>query len=168
MFYVLAATRAQLRERGRDDSPLPNLAALLDLVALGTVADVVRLDHTNRILVEQGLARIRAGRAHAGVAALFAVAGRDARRDRDRPRLRRRPALTRTRERLDSYTLELQRHGLESVEREVRWLTELIDDERGRETRDPGNVPGPRTVPGQTSTPAPHRTQKEHPWVRFA
>ena len=78
MFYVLAATRALLRERGRDDEALPNLASLLDLVALGTVADVVRLDRTNRILVDQGLRRIRAGRAHAGVAALFAVAGRDA------------------------------------------------------------------------------------------
>ena len=77
MFYVLAATRARLRERGRDETSLPNLAALLDLVALGTVADVVRLDRTNRILVDQGLRRIRAGRAHAGVAALFAVAGRD-------------------------------------------------------------------------------------------
>ena len=79
MFYVLAATRALLRERGRDEASLPNLAALLDLVALGTVADVVRLDRTNRILVDQGLKRIRAGRAHAGVAALFMVAGRDAR-----------------------------------------------------------------------------------------
>ena len=77
MFYVLAATRALLRSRGRDESTLPNLASLLDLVALGTVADVVRLDRTNRILVDQGLKRIRAGRAHAGVAALFAVAGRD-------------------------------------------------------------------------------------------
>ena len=78
MFYVLAATRALLRARGRDDASLPNLASLLDLVALGTVADVVRLDRTNRILVDQGLKRIRAGRAHAGVAALFAVAGREA------------------------------------------------------------------------------------------
>ena len=78
MFYVLAATRALLRERGRDEASLPNLAGLLDLVALGTVADVVRLDRTNRILVDQGLRRIRAGRAHAGVAALFAVAGREA------------------------------------------------------------------------------------------
>ena len=81
MFYVLCAVRARLRERGafagRD---APNLASLLDLVALGTVADVVRLDHVNRILVEQGLARIRAGRAQPGVAALFAVAGRDLRR----------------------------------------------------------------------------------------
>src|SRR5690606_24082414 len=77
MFYVLAATRALLRSRGRDEDSLPNLASLLDLVALGTVADVVRLDRTNRILVDQGLKRIRAGRAHAGVAALFAVAGRE-------------------------------------------------------------------------------------------
>ncbi|MEO8485682.1 MAG: single-stranded-DNA-specific exonuclease RecJ [Betaproteobacteria bacterium] len=78
MFYVLAATRALLRARGRDEASLPNLATLLDLVALGTVADVVRLDRTNRILVDQGLRRIRAGHAHAGVAALFAVASRDA------------------------------------------------------------------------------------------
>ncbi|HEY8244802.1 MAG TPA: single-stranded-DNA-specific exonuclease RecJ, partial [Casimicrobiaceae bacterium] len=78
MFYVLAATRALLRERGRDDAALPNLASLLDIVALGTVADVVRLDRVNRIFVDQGLRRIRAGRAHAGIAALFAVAGRDA------------------------------------------------------------------------------------------
>jgi single-stranded-DNA-specific exonuclease len=80
MFYVLAATRTLLRSRGRDEASLPNLASLLDLVALGTVADVVRLDRTNRILVDQGLRRIRAGRAHAGVAALFAVASRDAKR----------------------------------------------------------------------------------------
>ena len=56
-----------------------------------------------------------------------------------------RAALTRTRERLDSYTLELQRHGLESVEREVRWLSELIDDERRREA--PGAAPQPPTPP---------------------
>ena len=78
MFYVLCALRARLRERGAfAQCAAPNLASLLDLVALGTVADVVRLDHVNRILVEQGLARIRNGRAQPGVAALFAVAGRD-------------------------------------------------------------------------------------------
>lgn len=77
MFYVLAATRARLREDGRLSGEPPNIAALLDLVALGTVADVVRLDHTNRILVEQGLRRLRAGKAQPGVAALFKVAGRD-------------------------------------------------------------------------------------------
>jgi single-stranded-DNA-specific exonuclease len=78
MFYVLTATRAELRRRGVfGDGPGPNLAVLLDLVALGTVADVVRLDRVNRTLVAQGLARIRAGRAQPGVAALFAVAGRD-------------------------------------------------------------------------------------------
>lgn len=77
MFYVLFATRARLREGGAFASrPEPNLARLLDLVALGTVADVVRLDQTNRIFVDQGLARIRAGSAHPGVRALFAVAGR--------------------------------------------------------------------------------------------
>jgi single-stranded-DNA-specific exonuclease len=77
MFYVLAATRARLREHGAIVGDGPNLASLLDLVALGTVADVVRLDHANRVLVEQGLRRIRAGRAHPGIDALFRVAGRD-------------------------------------------------------------------------------------------
>ena len=77
MFYVLAATRAALRARGRGEESLPALAGLLDLVALGTIADVVRIDRVNRILVDQGLRRIRAGRAQPGLAALFAVAGRD-------------------------------------------------------------------------------------------
>jgi single-stranded-DNA-specific exonuclease len=81
MFYVLTALRAELRARGRfTDRAVPNLAALLDLVALGTVADVVKLDHANRILVGQGLRRIRAGAMQAGVRALFAAAGRDPRR----------------------------------------------------------------------------------------
>jgi single-stranded-DNA-specific exonuclease len=81
MFYVLLATRAVLRERGRfADRPQPNLGKLLDLVALGTVADVVSLDRINRTLVAHGLARIRAGRAQPGINALFAVAGRDPRR----------------------------------------------------------------------------------------
>jgi single-stranded-DNA-specific exonuclease len=78
MFYVLTALRALLRERGDFVGKAePNLAALLDLVALGTVADVVKLDHTNRILVGQGLQRIRAGRMQPGVHALFTAAGRD-------------------------------------------------------------------------------------------
>ncbi len=78
MFYVLLAARAELRARGRfDASTQPRLDALLDLVALGTVADVVRLDANNRRLVAQGLRRVRAGRMQPGVAALFAVAGRD-------------------------------------------------------------------------------------------
>jgi single-stranded-DNA-specific exonuclease len=77
MFYVLLALRARLRAEGRFTGRAePNLAELLDLVALGTVADVVRLDHNNRILVEQGLARIRAGRARPGLHALLAAAGR--------------------------------------------------------------------------------------------
>jgi len=105
MFYLMLALRAELRERGafgprekgkgkreKEDSSLvtrhsslnggsePNLADLLPLVALGTVADVVPLDRNNRILVQQGLARVRAGRMPAGMAALFQVAGRDARR----------------------------------------------------------------------------------------
>jgi single-stranded-DNA-specific exonuclease len=81
MFYVLLATRAEMRTRGRFDAATqPKLDALLDLVALGTVADVVRLDANNRRLVAQGLRRVRAGRVQAGMAALFAVAGRDARR----------------------------------------------------------------------------------------
>ena len=79
-FYVLLALRAELRERGEfDATSQPRLDALLDLVALGTVADVVRLDRNNRLLVAQGLKRIRAGRMQPGIAALFAVAGRDPR-----------------------------------------------------------------------------------------
>jgi single-stranded-DNA-specific exonuclease len=80
MFYVLLALRAELRRRGVYDAQTqPKLDNLLDLVALGTVADVVKLDTNNRILVAQGLKRMRAGRMHAGVAALFRVAGREAR-----------------------------------------------------------------------------------------
>ncbi|HSM98187.1 MAG TPA: single-stranded-DNA-specific exonuclease RecJ [Gallionella sp.] len=87
MFYVLLALRAELRNRGAfslSPSPPPvnkrgepRLAELLDLVALGTVADVVRLDQNNRILVQQGLQRIRAGRACAGIQALLQVAKKD-------------------------------------------------------------------------------------------
>ena len=81
MFYVMLALRAELRRRGRfKATPEFNLAALLDLVALGTVADVVRLDRNNRILVAQGLKRIRAGKMQAGIAALLRVAGREAKR----------------------------------------------------------------------------------------
>ena len=78
MFYVLLATRAELRQRGVFDAQTqPKLDALLDLVALGTVADVVKLDANNRRLVAQGLKRVRAGRMQAGVGALFRAAGRD-------------------------------------------------------------------------------------------
>jgi single-stranded-DNA-specific exonuclease len=78
MFYTMLALRAELRERGAfAGAKEPNLADLLDLVALGTVADVVKLDRNNRILVAQGLARMRAGRLQAGIRALFALAGRD-------------------------------------------------------------------------------------------
>jgi len=81
MFYVLLALRAELRARGAfAEQPVPNLGNLLDLVALGTVADVVKLDDNNRILVHQGLQRIRAGRACAGISALFQVARKDAAR----------------------------------------------------------------------------------------
>jgi single-stranded-DNA-specific exonuclease len=77
MFYVLLALRAELRARGAFEATAqPKLDSLLDLVALGTVADVVKLDANNRRLVAQGLKRIRAGRMQAGIAALFAVAGR--------------------------------------------------------------------------------------------
>lgn len=80
VFYVLLALRAELRRRGVFDAQTqPKLDNLLDLVALGTVADVVKLDANNRILVAQGIKRMRAGRMHAGVAALFRVAGREAR-----------------------------------------------------------------------------------------
>jgi single-stranded-DNA-specific exonuclease len=81
MFYVLLALRAELRKRGVFNAEnQPKLDALLDLVALGTVADVVKLDANNRILVAQGLKRMRAGRMQPGIAALFRVAGREARR----------------------------------------------------------------------------------------
>lgn len=77
MFYMLMAVRAHLRKEGAfAQKPEPNLAELLDLVALGTVADVVRLDFNNRILVAQGLARIRAGRAHPGLQALLQIGDR--------------------------------------------------------------------------------------------
>ncbi|MFP5419375.1 MAG: single-stranded-DNA-specific exonuclease RecJ [Gammaproteobacteria bacterium] len=78
MFYVLLALRAELRARGAyAETAEPDLRALLDLVALGTVADVVKLDANNRTLVENGLARMRAGKACPGVNALFRAAGRD-------------------------------------------------------------------------------------------
>jgi single-stranded-DNA-specific exonuclease len=80
MFYVLSAVRAALRNRGWfsvEGIEEPNLGDALDLVALGTVADVVPLDRNNRILVAAGLARIRTGRARPGIEALFEVAGRD-------------------------------------------------------------------------------------------
>ena len=77
MFYVLLALRAELRERGRfEAASQPRIDALLDLVALGTVADVVKLDANNRRLVAQGLKRIRAGQMPAGLNALLQVAGR--------------------------------------------------------------------------------------------
>ncbi|ARU31191.1 single-stranded-DNA-specific exonuclease RecJ [Sulfuriferula sp. AH1] len=77
MFYVLLALRVELQARGAfADRVAPNLAVLLDIVALGTVADVVRLDDNNRILVEQGLRRMRQGRACAGIRALFNAAAR--------------------------------------------------------------------------------------------
>ncbi|WP_175651184.1 single-stranded-DNA-specific exonuclease RecJ [Pseudomonas sp. Marseille-P9899] len=78
IFYVLLALRAQLRSLGHfQDKPQPNLGELLDLVALGSVADVVPLDANNRILVHQGLERIRAGRARPGLKAILEVARRD-------------------------------------------------------------------------------------------
>ncbi len=80
MFYVLAATRQLLDQRGwfsQNKINVPNLAQLLDLVALGTVADVVPLDWNNRILVEQGLRRIRAGKCAPGITALIQVSGRN-------------------------------------------------------------------------------------------
>ena len=81
MFYVLLALRAELRQRGRfDAASQPRIDALLDLVALGTIADVGRLDDNNRRLVSQGLKRIRSGRMQPGIAALFNAAGRDASR----------------------------------------------------------------------------------------
>ena len=83
MFYLLLGLRARLRQGGwfeREGIPEPNLAGFLDLVALGTVADLVPLDRNNRILVAQGLARIRSGRCREGITRLLEVAGRDPRR----------------------------------------------------------------------------------------
>jgi len=78
-FYLLLALRAALREQGAFATIVePNLADLLDLVALGTVADVVPLDHNNRILVHQGLQRIRSGKVRPGIQALIDVANRKA------------------------------------------------------------------------------------------
>jgi single-stranded-DNA-specific exonuclease len=79
-FYLMLALRAELRSRGRfGDAGGPPLQRLLDLVALGTVADLVRLDRNNRILVAAGLKRIRAAQANEGIRALLAVAGREPR-----------------------------------------------------------------------------------------
>lgn len=80
IFYVMLALRKRLQEKDWFASrglEYPNLGMLLDLVALGTVADVVPLDHNNRRLVAQGLARIRAGKSQPGIAALLKIAGRD-------------------------------------------------------------------------------------------
>ena len=76
MFYVMLALRAELRERGHFSDKEPNLGALTDLVALGTVADVVPLDANNRNLVSQGLKRLRAGHGQPGIMALLRAAGR--------------------------------------------------------------------------------------------
>ncbi|MFK7699433.1 single-stranded-DNA-specific exonuclease RecJ [Pseudomonas caspiana] len=83
IFYVLMALRARLRDSGwfeANQRAQPNLGELLDLVALGSVADVVPLDTNNRILVHQGLLRIRAGRARPGLKAILEVARRDHKR----------------------------------------------------------------------------------------
>ena len=82
-FYLLSALRAALREQDwfvQNGLSEPNMAAWLDLVALGTVADVVPLDQVNRILVHQGLERMRAGRCRPGIAALLRIAGKNPRR----------------------------------------------------------------------------------------
>ena len=76
-FYVMLALRSKMREENLFTGTEPNLAELLDLVALGTVADVVPLDHNNRILVYQGLSRIRSGACRAGIKALAEVSKRD-------------------------------------------------------------------------------------------
>lgn len=79
IFYVMTALRTHLQKMGwfeQQQIPMPNMADYLDIVALGTVADVVPLDHNNRILVEHGLRRIRAGRCRPGIKALIEVAKR--------------------------------------------------------------------------------------------
>lgn len=83
VFYLLTALRAALRERGWFTArglPEPNLAEHLDLVALGTFADMVQLDHNNRVLVAEGMRRIRAGRCIPGIAALMEIGNRELRR----------------------------------------------------------------------------------------
>src|SRR4026209_1493912 len=75
MFYLMVALRAELRKRQHEKSDV-HLGALTDLVALGTIADVVPLDANNRNLVSQGLKRLRGGRAHAGINALLRAARR--------------------------------------------------------------------------------------------
>ena len=81
MFYLLVALRAELRKRGKFTAEnQPKIENLLDLVALGTVADVAQLDRNNRILVSNGLKRIRAGVSQAGIQALFQAAVRDPRK----------------------------------------------------------------------------------------
>lgn len=79
IFYVMTALRRTLVERGwfeKESIPVPNMASYLDLVALGTIADIVPLDYNNRIIVHQGLQRIRAGSARAGILALLKIAGK--------------------------------------------------------------------------------------------
>ena len=81
MFYILVALRAELRHRGKfTNETQPKVENLLDLVALGTVADVAQLDRNNRILVSNGLKRIRGGISQPGIQALFQAAGRDPRK----------------------------------------------------------------------------------------
>jgi len=80
VFYVLSALRAHLRGNGwfeEKNLEVPNLARFLDIVAVGTVADIAKLDYNNRILVDQGLRRIRAGKCCAGIRALLSIAGRN-------------------------------------------------------------------------------------------
>ena len=80
IFYLMLAVKNALQEQDyfyQNNITIPNLTELLDLVALGTVADVVPLDQNNRILVEQGLRRMRSGKACAGIQALFKIANRN-------------------------------------------------------------------------------------------
>ncbi len=76
MFYLLLGIRAAMRDAGHFPDGEPDLSALLDLVALGTVADLVPLDFNNRVLVDAGLKRMRAGKACAGITALIEASGR--------------------------------------------------------------------------------------------
>jgi single-stranded-DNA-specific exonuclease len=135
LFYVLLALRAEQRARGRFTADnQPRLDPLLDLVALGTVADVVRLDRNNRILVAQGLQRIRQGRLHPGMAALFQVAGKDARAARAvdlgfaiGPRIN-------AAGRLNDMTLGIECLATDSFERALELARQL--DQLNRERRD--------------------------------
>ncbi len=158
MYYVLAAVRDALKAINALPSPEPNLADWLDIVALGTVADVVKLDANNRWLVRKGLERIRAGYLRPGLKALFEVSGRDWRQANAQdfgfsigPRINAagrlddmtygiRCLLAETEEEAQNYAYQLhefniQRKSIESTMKEVAWSTIDLENQAGKFTR---------------------------------